>query len=158
MKGPGHLATGLALALSCGLLGAAEDPKADGARHDKDLEGSWVVVSTLRDGEPGERQVGDRFTFQDGQITIKTDEPDAREQVATYTVDPSQNPRWIDVRPRPRESSDPADREPPVIQGIYKIEAGMLTICLGSRDAKRPTAFASEPGSRTILAVLKRPE
>ncbi len=144
-----RLAAGLALALSCGLLTASDDPKTD-----KDLEGSWVVVSALRGGEKGERPVGDRFTFKDGQITIKPDESDSREQLATYTVDPSRDPKQINLTPKAREGTD---QESPTLPGIYKIEDGKLIVCFSTdRNVERPTSFASEVGSRTILAVLER--
>jgi hypothetical protein len=41
--------------------------------------------------------------------------------------------------------------------GIYKLEKGALTICLGEEDVdERPTEFASKEGTKVMLLVLQR--
>lgn len=151
-----RFAPALVVAALPALLLAADDPQPDQAARDEALEGNWVVVKAVRGGEEAEKAVGDKFTFRDGRVVISPDEDGGREEVATYALHPDQDPKQIDITPRPREDSD---EKPPVVKGIYKIEGKTLTLCFANpREGGRPTDFASGEGSSTMLAVLERPE
>jgi RNA polymerase sigma factor (sigma-70 family) len=51
---------------------------------------------------------------------------------------------------------DPDARDKAWKEGIYKLDGDKLIICWG--EDKRPTEFATQPGSRTVTDVFKRPD
>ena len=65
-----------------------------------------------------------------------------------YTLDPEKKPKQIDwVGIKGRHVGDK-------IQGIYKLEGDILTICHAGKD--RPTEFKSEADSGRRLVFLSR--
>src|SRR5687768_10209002 len=89
------------LAVSAGLLIAPgdHDPPSDDAA----IQGTWIVESAERDGQPFERPVGDKVTFKEGTISIERKDPPETEQGATYTLDPATMPKAIDITPPNRD-------------------------------------------------------
>jgi hypothetical protein len=58
------------------------------------------------------------------------------------------------MQPRPIDAV--FAKEGRTLLGIYRLEGNFLTLCLAGPGTRRPTAFASAPGSRLSLFVLKR--
>jgi uncharacterized protein (TIGR03067 family) len=141
----GMLATVVAALL--GVIAQAQDAAKKNADIKKDmdsLQGTWLAVSAEREGEkaPAERVKGIKLVFKDDVVTHR--------QENKYELDPTQSPKTIDLRPV--ESAD----EEKTIKGIYEIKGDDLTVCVSLPGGKRPTEFASKPGSGAALIVLKK--
>jgi uncharacterized protein (TIGR03067 family) len=118
---------------------------ADDTKDAANLQGTWIVESAMVDGKEENDIKGDKMTFKDGKITVKTKEKDEK---GTYKIDPSQKPKTIDVK---------EDGKDKVHQGIYKLEGDRLTICIPEKAGReRPTEFTGKEGSKQMLIELKR--
>jgi uncharacterized protein (TIGR03067 family) len=132
---------GSMLVLAAGLLvvparaGAAKDP----------LDGTdWTVVSATLNGKSIDQLKGDEYQFKSGGLTIKNKGKETRSK---YQVDGSKKPAHIDITGLGSKT----------VQGVFKTEGDTLTICVPELPGgKRPAAFQSKAGSKTILLVLKR--
>jgi uncharacterized protein (TIGR03067 family) len=127
------------------LLLAADSPKADDKKEDKDLiQGTWVLVSGERGGKPLPDEIvkGAKMTFAGDKITIKTKD---REIKGTFKLDPSKKPKAMDVK---LDGNDG--------QGIYSLEGDTLKIAHGADRDPRPTEFATKENTNLVLLVLKR--
>lgn len=144
---------GLALAsFAVAGLAAADDDAKD---VDKAIEGTWIVSKAERNGETNDNPVGDKVSFAAGKMTIVPDEEPDRVQNATIKLEPSKDPKQIDLTP---ERPEGADGDAPTLKGIYKVEDGKLTILLAPPDEERPGEFKLAEGARGFLVVLERPK
>jgi uncharacterized protein (TIGR03067 family) len=122
-------------------------PAADKPTDATRLRGRWVVVAATFDGKktPAEALKGREIDFGDGTFTALVG--GKKKNTLTFKLDPSKKPKRIDLR---REGvADPA-------LGIYALDGGELKLCYGEPGDPRPSAFASKPGSRHFLLVLRR--
>ncbi len=116
------------------------------------LAGSWQFISINDKGEKlGPRLVETRFardgilTIADRRMTI-VNPVTGEERTATYRIDPSRNPRRIDL----------FTRDDRILRGIYKFENDNLVICLQPAEGKDlPQEFSPPDGSDLILIRLK---
>ena len=118
-------------------------PQADGEK----LQGNWQVVSAERDGQ-ALPDVGMRLVFAGDRMT--TFVPGFQPAPMTFVLDPSQEPKEIDITYPPIG----------VWPGIYDLEGDSLRLCLAQTNDTarlRPTAFRTEPdGQSVFLYVLRR--
>jgi RNA polymerase sigma factor (sigma-70 family) len=124
---------------------AAAD-KGAGQKDEDKILGTWAVVSAEKAGQKGggDDVKGLKVVLAAGSKLIhKTGDQEAE---GTYKIDPTKTPKEIDA-------SVGGDH---LCHGIYKLEGDTLTICLAGPDEQRPTEFASKPGTKTMLMVLKR--
>jgi uncharacterized protein (TIGR03067 family) len=118
---------------------------ADATKDAANLEGTWVVVAASSGGKPKEDIKGDKVTFKDGAIMIKTKEKDEK---GTYKLDPGKKPTEIDI-------TEEGAQKP--MLGIYLLEGDTLKLCIMPGEGKqRPTEFASKEGSEQMVIELKR--
>jgi uncharacterized protein (TIGR03067 family) len=113
------------------------------------LQGTWRIESSVWNGVR-ESAVARSVTilFQDDKFIVV--DKDGNRQVETIKLMPDQNPKAID------SWSKGADQPSP---GIYSLEGDTLRWCSAGGSKKvRPTAFASKPGSKQSLVVLRRKE
>jgi uncharacterized protein (TIGR03067 family) len=61
----------------------------------------------------------------------------------------------IDERSEPKRI-DFDDGRRPLMQGIYKLEADRLTVCVAAPGRRRPTTFKTRFGDRSLLTILQR--
>jgi uncharacterized protein (TIGR03067 family) len=135
--------------VAAGLLLSAAAAQEDAAKKElQKLKGTWTVVSAEREGKAFKIE-GDKFTFADGKVTIKTRD---RADDFTCKLDPTATPMIIDLIPTDEK------RKGEAMEGIYKLDGDELKICVFRPGGvkERPAEFATKPGSNRILVVLKR--
>jgi len=138
------------------------------------LVGNWKIERAVADGEsytvPYRRAkfeiaAGGKYIFA---ITALV------EETGTITVDPSKNPKEMDLTPdgqamnRLQPSIDllkdalgharqsDGQRKIQVQRAIYKLDGDDLTICLSMLENRRPTEFATNADSWRVLMTCKR--
>ncbi len=137
----------LSLAL---LLIAGPAQPGDAARGPAALQGQWVLIAETSGGVavPAEK-------LKDRKLAVKGDayifkSPVTGGETGTFTVDPAQKPPTIDVTPADGPNKGKTRR------GIYAVEGDTLKVCFNPIGAERPSAFASERGSKTVLLAFRR--
>jgi RNA polymerase sigma factor (sigma-70 family) len=124
---------------------ADDNPNADRQR----IQGTWKVVS-VKDGgrEPPPKEV-EGATMMIAKDTLVLNLPDGKKLEATYHIDPSRKPRWIDVTD---------NRSKRTMLGLYRLNQDDLTLVLDEGGERgRSTDFVSEQGSpNDLLMVLRR--
>ncbi len=121
----------------------------DLAKEDLDkLRGTWWIESSVWNGVP-ERGVALRVTLIfDGDKLTWVDRDGIHYQEDTIKLLPDQSPKAIDNWSKGRGQAVP---------GIYSLEGDTFKWCSAGGDNKvRPTLFASKPGSRQSLMLLRR--
>jgi uncharacterized protein (TIGR03067 family) len=120
----------------------------DLAQADLDkLQGTWRIESSVWNGvaEPdAARSV--TILFQADKFIVV--DRDGNRQEETIALMPDQSPKAIDCRSKGGGQAAP---------GIYSLEGDKFTWCSAGGGKKvRPTSFASTPGSKQSLMVLRR--
>jgi uncharacterized protein (TIGR03067 family) len=137
----------LLIVVSVSLMSAADDPKSELHR----LQGAWRVVSIEHDGRPSTATETVVWVFSGEDLVVEI-AGEAR-LVGTIELAPNGTLRAID---RSFTVATERDFLRLTERGIYRWDGETLWICFGEATRDRPTEFASKPGSRTILVVLKR--
>lgn len=123
-------------------------------RHLENLQGTWELISLEKEGRlvPAAEVAQQRLVWiiQGDQIVIKSDRG---QTTARYALDPSGNPRTIDMTLR----SDPA-KEEQTLRGIYARTNGTLRVCYDPKGALQPEKFETAAGRTTLLMVFKKRE
>jgi uncharacterized protein (TIGR03067 family) len=121
---------------------SADEPLTD----QEQLQGTWVLTTLERDGKAVPKtQLGKlhlKITFHGNQVTFEY--PDHTE-LGTYQVEPTANPKTMDVVTELDKS-----------KGIYRLDGDSLTICGVPNGEERPAEFATKRGTRQTLFLLKR--
>lgn len=116
------------------------------------LPGIWTAISAVISGEAmPERDVNTirltltatRFTTSRGAETLFD---------SSYTSNATTSPKQIEM------IGSGGDFEGQAALGIYELEGEVLRLCYTMPGFKRPTDFASAPGSGAFLITLKRTE
>jgi uncharacterized protein (TIGR03067 family) len=113
-------------------------------------QGTWVAVSFEREGQKTDDAVvkNTRRVVKGNRIVWK--QGDAKFAETEFEIDPSKNPKAIDVLP-----SDGPARGKRVL-GIYQINGDELTICMAGPDMERPQEFSAKENSGQTLMVFRR--
>ena len=139
------------------------------------LQGIWNPTGMVTDGltlSPEQlKQYGKPMTLKDDRSIVQQDETSStaltRPPVdysanvlgcgyiafcakAHVTIDPSRNPKWIDlvIRDGPWKGK--------TSHGIYELEEDNLKLCLAKPDTARPEGFTSYYGNSRILTAYGR--
>jgi uncharacterized protein (TIGR03067 family) len=145
---PPRTRTALPLAVLL-LLPAAVLRADDAPKGDKDLDGDWERVSTVRDGQnrpfaDRTRQVmiiqGDAVTMTTGKVV----------QTGTLQIDSGKTPKVADFVP------DFGPQKGMTLPGIYEVKGDELTFCRAEPGKDRPTELSSREGSGWTLITFKR--
>jgi len=137
----------LLLSLAASLMSAADDPETDLNR----LQGSWRVVSVEHDGKRSMAAEKAVWEFSDDDLLIEV--AGRAKSKGRISLAPNTTPKAIS---RNFTTAIGGDFIRFIERGIYRLEGETLWICFSEAARDRPTEFASKPGSRTTLVVLKR--
>jgi uncharacterized protein (TIGR03067 family) len=137
----------LVVILAVGLLLGADDKQADAKKDQEKLQGDWTLMSGERDGEafPDELVKSLKRTFTGDKYVITRDGETLAK--ATFTLDPSQKPKAIDIK------LENADKP---VQGIYEVDGDTFKLCYAAPGEARPKEFATKGGTGLTLAVWKK--
>jgi len=144
------------IVVAAALLVAADTQKDDKVKEETNkLQGNWGVTTAERDGTKAPAEEIKKVTVTikgDKLIAHKTEnagKPEEKINEMSFTIDPTQKPKWIDV------TYTDGERKGESSQGIYDLEGDTLKICM-SRGNNRPNDFETKPESQRHLMVLKR--
>src|SRR4051794_17659719 len=150
------------LVLGLGFVVSADGTKDNAIRMEwKQLEGTWVVESIVRD--PRERGPGEgkdlRVIIKGEKVVVKAPGDENPLGGLIIKLDPTKKPKsldgWSDETPFGKSAEDIL-KESPVL-GIYELGGDTLRICWAPLEKReRPREFASKVGSGHSLLVLKR--
>ena len=136
---------GILLALSAG---CAKEPP---------LDGTYLLVGMEMFGKAAPKDEIDKepedertFRIEAGTMIVKKGEKGEREERVGFTTDPSKSPREITFT-ETREGGDSK-----AMYGIYKVEQGVLTICMSSSAENRPTEFRTTKEAKSVMLTLKK--
>jgi uncharacterized protein (TIGR03067 family) len=156
LKGERSMKRRIPVLLAVVLLVGADTQKDDAVKNEASkLQGTWRIVSAERDGSPAPEDEIKKITITikgDKLIARRTenaDKPEEKIYDMSFTIDPTQKPKWIDV------TYTDGERKGESSQGIYELEGVSLKICM-SRGNTRPTDFETKAESQRHLMVLKK--
>jgi RNA polymerase sigma factor (sigma-70 family) len=140
------IGAGVTAGVSRALAAADDDPKVKAEL--KKFQGTWVFIYAEKAGE--EQEVGDHQLKFDGETFSVADHGHVEEK-GTFKLDPSKNPKEIDLRVRDRNNDEKT------VLGIYTWDGENLKLCLGEPGGggTRPKDFTTMPEGR-FLVVVKR--
>jgi len=142
--------------LAVALLLGADTQKDDAVKTETNkLQGTWRIVNAEREGAkaPDDEIKKTTLVIKGDKLTVRKTEnaakPEEKNTEMSFTLDPTKNPKWIDV------TYTDGERKGESSQGIYELKDDTLKICM-SRGTMRPSEFESKPESQRHLMVLKR--
>lgn len=151
---------GLALALAAVLLvnvrADDKDKKDDKDKdkvtaEDKKFEGTWQVTKEVHNGQPltEERVATTTFSFKGNKYEEKIGDQVA--EAGTQELDPTKNPKHMDVTVTEGETAGQKQL------AIYEIDGDTLKACFAPHgDTTRPTKLESKEGSMHMYIEMKR--
>jgi uncharacterized protein (TIGR03067 family) len=124
-----------------------EEPKTDKAVEAelKRLEGRWRIVAAQKEGAATESKTlvqfsGTRCTLTDPDIKLVVEN--------TVVLDPSKDPKWIDLTNTTTKLTH---------RGIYELKGDRLKAVFSlDKDGKRPEKFETTKGSREVMYTYER--
>jgi uncharacterized protein (TIGR03067 family) len=141
------------LIVAASVLLAGDEPKDAAKKEMEKLQGKWVLVAMEREGE---KVPEDAFKEENITLTIRGDklsvsrtrkgEKKNFDSGSYEIVNAGAKPKMIDLTGFPKPDVK--------MLGIYERDGNTLKICVG--ETKRPTEFASKPGSKTGVLVLRK--
>jgi uncharacterized protein (TIGR03067 family) len=127
-------------------LAPADDQKVEVARH----QGTWNVVSFVRDGKPSSKELTDSIVrVVEGDHVVWRREGKSFAGT-TFELDLSKDPKTIDLIP------DGGKARGEHVLGVYKWDGDTLVICTADAGKPRPTAFEASAGSGQTLMTFRR--
>lgn len=131
------------------VLGQETPRKDDAVKEElKRLEGTWRVVAVELGGKEIDREeIGDAknlLVFSGTKCTTVTGK---RTIECTFTIDPTKNPKWIDIRRVSDKVTWP---------GIYELKGDTLKVFQGTPGGKRPTEFKTKEGTQQVIHTHER--
>jgi uncharacterized protein (TIGR03067 family) len=113
-------------------------------------QGRWVAVASRRDGQDAEETLVNSISrvVEADQVYWMRD--GKRFAGTTIALDPSRDPKRIDVTPDGGPARDQR------VLGIYCFEEDRLVICMADAGKPRPEKFTAESGEPHTLMTFRR--
>jgi len=117
------------------------------------IQGRWRIIATLLDGQPSDKEVGAEAIFDGGKLTFVYPGPDGgtRAQEATFTLDPTKNPKHLDWSPLVAESRDEVDMQ------VYSLESDLLRMGTNRDQRTRPDSLADAKHQIKMVRIQPKP-
>ncbi|HMP02616.1 MAG TPA: TIGR03067 domain-containing protein [Gemmatales bacterium] len=128
------------LALLLCLVAVNQEPPKPEADPVAQLQGTWRLVQVAYDGKTEKPDFERVFTIQEDRITPS----DRVDDVATFKLDATKSPAWIDL----------TDRGGRVSQGIYRLSGRRLELAMEEGEGPRPETFEAPRQSKSKIVVL----
>jgi uncharacterized protein (TIGR03067 family) len=130
--------------IACGCFLGADDAKEGTTDDQKQIQGTWQLVSGERHGKVFDPEMVKQVTliFSDNKLTTKKK---GQSTEAKFRLHPETNPTGIDI-----------DMEGELGLGIYVLTGDDLTILHGEVGDPRPEKLEVKGLARPTLLVLKR--
>jgi uncharacterized protein (TIGR03067 family) len=144
----------LAVALVFGvwsLMAAADGGRRPRIQSELDmLKGNWKLISEVAAGQNVQVDATETFYFN-GRTLVDSIGGKVTDEF-TIKIDPSKNPKEIDLIPLKQPNMGQT------IYGIYKIEGDMLILCANfiPQGNRRPKAFESNQNNKTNILTMKK--
>jgi uncharacterized protein (TIGR03067 family) len=142
----------ITIALTTGLLMAADDPSKDDLEK---LRGTWLTVSLVDDGKtivdektPPKERAATKLAYEGNKWVIKVGDKAVASGV--FKIDATRTPREIDILDESGEKNEKTKL------GIYELTGDTYKFCLAPAGKPRPKEFASKAGSGHSLGVSTR--
>ena len=112
------------------------------------LQGSWKLVSAMRDGQalPKDKVKKTTIVIKDDTFLFPDSAEYATSKEGTIKLDATAKPKQMDATSTEKE----------VMLGIYELDGDRYKVCFAPTGKPRPSEFASKPGSGNLLQVWKR--
>lgn len=138
------------IALVCLLPAGLPTLAADNAKDKELLQGTWVCVVTLKDGQAVETYVGVRAKIEGDTLTWYFPQKDGsyREQKNSYRIDSSKNPKHFDWWIADKTPISPDFR-------LFTVTDGQLRMLTNLDYKTRPATFEAGKWQFTCKRVVK---
>ena len=112
------------------------------------LQGSWKLVSAMRDGEalPKDKVKQTTIVIKDDTFVFPDLAEYATSKEGTIKLDARKNPKQMDATSTEKE----------VMLGIYELDGDHYKVCFAPTGKPRPSELASKPGSGNLLQIWRR--
>jgi uncharacterized protein (TIGR03067 family) len=112
------------------------------------LQGTWKLVSGMRDGEalPKDKVKKTTIVIKDDTFVFPDLAEYATSKEGTIKLDATKKPKQMDATSTEKE----------VMLGIYELDGGRYKVCFAPTGKPRPSELASKPGSGNLLQIWKR--
>jgi uncharacterized protein (TIGR03067 family) len=121
-------------------------------RHLENLQGTWDLISLEKDGQSVATQEVNQqrlvWIIEADQIVMQSSN---ERSTARYSVDPSENPRRIDLT----FTSDP-EKQDRTLRGIYARTNGNLRVCYDPKGELQPKEFETAAGRSVLVMTFKK--
>ena len=142
----GAVSAVIALAIRASAAGAGAGPNDEREA----VRGTWVCESAVVDGKPLPDNVARELRLTITAERYKTERADEVLFDSTYRLDPSTDPKQIEM------TATEGDAAGKPALGIYAVDGDTLRMCYVLPGRDRPGTFESTPGSKAFLVTWKR--
>ncbi|WP_299465360.1 TIGR03067 domain-containing protein [uncultured Gimesia sp.] len=141
-----------AMLTSMSMIASADDAKEAAIRKDRQrIAGTWRIVALEINGNKSKDEDVRKMTVVNGADGTWSLSSEGNEIVkGTSTIDPTQNPKAIDITPTTGEDEGKSTL------GIYELGKKTRKLCFASAGKSRPTEFTSTPENQQILVTFEK--
>jgi uncharacterized protein (TIGR03067 family) len=145
------------VAVLVALFSSISTRSADAAKPDaikKEMEkaqGSWTMVFAAASCRmiPAAEIANHQLVMRGDKYTLFKEEDKIHDH-GTFTLDPTQSPRTIDI------TEDQGPNKGTTNRGIYLLDGDTFIVCYNLPHMARPTELTSKPGSTVFLFIYKK--